>query len=391
VRVTPQQVTALPYFSGNNIQTYILVASARWSPPTIRTEGAIYVTVCKEGGPAGRCSLTTGVQVKSFGESGVVPHTSESHSGLQATFPGEKYELKAKWRAYTPVPSGFFDGEATSKPTILRVPDALPPRFKESTKLYLADSGVLLYAECASLSSIGSGSASMPGLAGPVQALGNLQCGSGLGFNQMANDPVDPKFRSIVKLKIPPAPKAAAGGGLSAAAASAFTKLFAVQAKEIGLGRAVLTSINRAQGAQAKKQTEWEKKQMRAAGKYALQHAAALLEDVRLRAALGRTLAEPNLGPAAISDEDVSAFRDRVIKQGLPAAMASGLSKLGYTKAEQGLLRGWLLAADAPSLSGNVRSRIIAPKLIAKLRGTAGVLKAFSKKAASDPLSTSVG
>lgn len=391
VTVSPRPVTALPYWSGNSIQTYILVASATWSPPTIRSEGAIYKYVANCS-PGGRCTPQGSPSVTGFGEGGVTPHTSESYAGLFAASPGDTYYLTARWRPYTPLGAGqFFDGDKTSSPTILKVPDGLPPRFKQSTKLYLADSGVIMYAECASLSSVGfagGGSASVPGLSGPIQALGNLQCGSGLGFNQMANDPVDPRFRSIARPKIPPAPKAAAGGGLSAEAATAFTKLFAVQAREIGLARAVLTSINRAQGAQAKKQTAWEKKQMRAAGSYASQLATALLDDVRLRGDLVRALDDPDLEAPRTSADDVSAFRDSLIKKGLPGDMASGLSRLGFNNAEQRLLHGWLLAADAPSLSGDIPSRIAAPKLIARLRGAATEMKAFAKKAAKDPLNT---
>lgn len=186
----------------------------------------------------------------------------------------------------------------------------------------------------------------------------------------------------------PPAPKATAGGGLSAAAATAFNQLFAAQVKEIGLGRALVTSINRAQGAYAKKQTAWETKQMRAAGPYAAQLAAALLDDARDRPELSRALSGPEVADAAVSDEDVYAIRDKLIAEGLPGRTVSTLSKLGFSKAEQQLIYGWRLAADASRLSGNLRAKIADPKLLEKLRGMAAKLKAFSKKAARDPLHT---
>jgi hypothetical protein len=245
-----------------------------------------------------------------------------------------------------------------------------------------------MYADCASMTSFASGGASSPGLAGPIQSLGSLECGSADGENKMANDPVDPNFRSIVKPKMPPTPKASAGGGLSGTAATAFNKLFAAQVKEIGFGRALFTSVNRAQGAQAKKQTTWEKKQMRAAGAYAAQLAAALLDDVARRQDLARVLDDPDLGDLPISAEDVDAFRTSLIGKGLPSGMASELSKLGFTRAEQKLVYGWLLAADASSLSGDLRAKITEPKLLKRLRGAASALKAFAKKAARDPLHT---
>ena len=106
--------------------------------------------------------------------------------------------------------------------------------------------------------------------------------GLGLYLQKLALDPVDMNFRSIAKPKIPAIPKISPGEGLPAAAARALSDLFAVQAREVGYARAAATAFDRSQGAHVKKATDWEKKQVRASGKYAAQLANALLAEAKL-------------------------------------------------------------------------------------------------------------
>jgi hypothetical protein len=205
---------------------------------------------------------------------------------------------------------------------------------------------------------------------------------------QLSFDPVDPRFRAIVKPSVPPTPKVGAAGELTAAAATLFNRLFAARVREIGYGRAVVTSINRAQGAQAKRQSSWEEKQMRAAGRFASVMAAALDDEVRLRRELQRALAGTGLADATVSEDDVASFRDGLIRHGLPGGLASRLSGLGVARAEQGLARGWLLASDSSRLVGAPLAEVANPRLLASLRKTAAGLREFARKAARKPLET---
>jgi hypothetical protein len=388
ISVTVKPVVALPYYAASGVTAYIVVTSATWSPPAVRTEGAIYVRTCSEENPTKRCAPAGSPRVMSFGTGGAVPHTSEAHGGLLALAAGMRVSIMAHWRAYTPLPAGALDGEKDSSPYELSVPGGLPPRFKDATKLALADSGVTMYAECGSLSTLGGASASVPGLGVVASTMGGLACSSGGTSMQLSFDPVDPRFRAIVKPSVPPTPKVGAAGELTAAAATLFNRLFAARVREIGYGRAVVTSINRAQGAQAKRQSSWEEKQMRAAGRFASVMAAALDDEVRLRRELQRALAGTGLADATVSEDDVASFRDGLIRHGLPGGLASRLSGLGVARAEQGLARGWLLASDSSRLVGAPLAEVANPRLLASLRKTAAGLREFARKAARKPLET---
>jgi hypothetical protein len=382
VSVSPRQVTALPYWNSSSVTAYILVASATWSPPTIRSEGAIYIreATCS---PGGRCAPQGSPSVKGFGEGGATPHTSESYAGLFAAFPGGTYHLTAKWRPYTPLPSGFLDGEKTSEPTMLRVPEGLPPRFKDVTKLVFADLGVTMYAECGSVHVSGGAG----GIAGNVGgSLSTLSCGGGDGMTKLSFDPVDTRFKTIAKPRIPNVAKVVASGDLSAALAKAFNDLFAARAKGVGYAGAVITSINRAQGAYAKKQKAWEEKQMRAAGRYAKNLASAFDEERRVRPRVATLVGGLDL--AVNAAEDVAAFRDSLIRNGLPSDLAAGLARLGLSKADRTLVHGWLLATDFSRLTVNPYGSIGDPKLLAALRKASAGLRDFARKAERDPLNT---
>jgi hypothetical protein len=387
ISVTVQPIVALPYYAASSVTAYIVVTSATWSPPAIRTEGAIYVRTCSEESPTKRCAPTGGPRVMGFGTGGAAPHTSEAHGGLLAVAAGERVSITAHWRAYIPQPIGAVDGEGDSSPYELSVPGGLPPRFTDVTKLALADSGVTMYAECGSLTTLGS-SASVPGLGVVASTMGGLACSSGGTSMQLSFDPVDTRFRAIVKPSVPQAPKVTPAGELTATTAGLFNKLFAASVREIGYGRAVVTSINRAQGARAKKQRSWEEKQMRAAGRYASVMAAALGDEVRLRRELHGALAHVDLTEGVVSDDDVASLRDGLIRRGLPGTLASMLSRLGVSNPEQRLVRGWLLASDPGRLAGNPLAGIADARLLASLRKTAAGLRVFARKASLKPLET---
>lgn len=387
IGVTVSPIVVLPYYTASIGTYYIVVTSARWSPPAIRTEGAIYIRSCSPESPLKRCTPSGSPSVKSFGYGGAVLHTSEAYGGLMGLFAGDRATITARWRVYNPTPAGFIDGVGESKAYELTVPEGLPPRFKDVTKLTFADLGVTMYAECASVSVLG-GAGTIPGFGAVGGVYAGDSCAAADGQMDLSFDPVDLRFRSIVKPAIPKAAKVAAAGQLTAQAASSFNALFAARAKEIGYQRAVVTSVNRAQGAYVKKQRQWEEKQMRAAGRYASALASAFDDELRARGALAKQL-QAVAGATGVTDENVSEFVDGVIRTGLPSDLAARLTRLGLTKAEQALVRGWMLATDPGRVTGNPYARMNHPWTMRYLRLTSAALKEFSKKAARAPLETS--
>jgi hypothetical protein len=215
-----------------------------------------------------------------------------------------------------------------------------------------------------------------------------LGCGLGYTFERLAADPIDLNFRSIAKPRIPVVPKFSPPEGLSAAAEEDLNDLLALQAREIGFGKAIATAFDRSQGAHVKKAIDWEKKQVRASGNYAAQLAKALLAEASLWPRVRAALADSAFADITVSYEDALAFGESLVWRGLPAEMAANLTKLGFTKAEQREIRAQVATIDPGLYDGDVMDALPNARDIGNLRKLAAGLKAFARKAAKTPLAT---
>lgn len=383
INITVNPIEAAYHSPGLVGPLYAVTTSASWTPDATRTEGAIIIKDLTAGG---------GDEHLNFGYAGLAVHSSELHTGSLPTLAGHRYLLRAKWHVYGPDSDGHgHDGTVLGPLRVLIVPKPLIRRFTEDEKLrqakYARAGYVLAAVFIASGAAISASVVGSPlGLA--FVAVGGVALGVAATIHYLSRDPIDPNFRVIAKPRIPAIPKVSAVEGLSAAAAAALNKLFAVQAQEIGLGRAILTAFNRSQGAHVKKQTVWERKQMLAAGKYAAQLATAMLSEVKLRPDVSLELDDPDLADVSVSEEDAYAFQDSLIRKGLPAQLTSTLAKLGFTRADQNQLRAQIMAIDPYLLAGSPLAAIADAKLLASLRAVAADLKSFAKKAAKNPLHT---
>jgi hypothetical protein len=347
-----------------------VVVAAKFSPEALHDEVRVTMFSTKPGG--------TGAAPFSGRDTGNVLHSTAVYQNAVGVFQGERLFISAKWRAYTPLPSGTIDGTKIAS-GILEVPKREPaPRLRYETKQNAAQDAQRLYQKCAAYGTL---SLAIPGLAGVAAQF----CALADRSQQVALDPEDPNFRVVARPKTPPAHKVVAGKGVSPAAAAAINKLLAIQAKEIGLADALVTAINRSQGAHVKKQVEWEKKQVRAAGTYASQYAALILAEAKLSPSVRRAFASPG----DVSEEQAFAFQASLINGPLPAGLARALSRLGLTRAELKEVEAQLVVRNHPSLyDGDAFALLADPIHLSIRREMAAGLRAFAKKAAKDPLNT---
>jgi hypothetical protein len=321
-------------------------------------------------------------------DQGNVLHSSATYRTFFAIPSGSRHVIKAEWLAYTPKPSGRVDGKKTSPQIILEVPLSEPaPRLTDKQKQDLNRLARGRYASCAAMLA-GAAAGAASGFGAPVAIVFGVLAGANCTLaylnDRAARDPVDPNFRAIAKPKTPAVPKVVAGNGLSAAAAAAVNKLLAVQAKQIGLARAIVTAFDRSQGAHVKKQTAWEKKQVQAAGRYAAQLATLMLTEAKLRPGVRAAL--PSIPP--VSFEQAFAVGEPFARGTLPSELGSLLAKLDAKKAEQQEIRAQIAVIDPGLYDGDVRATIADPLQLTYLRQAAAYLKAFAKSAARDPLGT---
>jgi len=370
-----EPVTAIIGSGTGGVYRYGIVVAATFAPDVLHDSVRV-TSVSTNGG--------IGVGPWSGDDSGNVLHTTAVYQNSGAVFEGERLLISVKWTAWTPLVSGRIEGSKTAS-AIMQVPKREPaPRLDSVKKERLASKSTTYYAACAAFGISSALAAELPPVAIAVAALAAESCAAGAVYHGMALDPVDLNFKVVAKPKTPPAIKVSAGKGVSTASASAVNKLLALQAQEIGLGRAIVTAFNRSQGAHVKKQTEWEKKQVRAAGTYADQLSSLMLTEAKLRPVVRRALSTP----LVVTEAQAYAFQDSLLARGsLPAPLGSALAKLGMTKAELKEVRAQLIVRNLPTLyDGDALGRVADPNDLKLLRQVAADLKSFARQAARDPL-----
>lgn len=387
ITITPREpVTAIigaPDATG--LYMYGVVVAARFSPDVLHDDARVTFTSTRPGG--------SGYPPFTGRDAGNVMHSTAVYQSFFATVEGERLMITAKWNAWTPQPSGNISGSKTSSPHFVTVPKREPaPRVTPDRKQRLAALSTKYYALCAASAIGGTATIGLPPVGIALFAVGGLFCGAGAAMHALALDPIDPNYRIVAKPKMPPAPRVAAGEGVSRAAASALNELLALQAKEIGLAAAILTAFNRSQGAHVKKQTVWEKRQMQASGKYAAQLSALMLSEAKLRTRVKSELSASVEGrdlDTEVSEDDAYAFQLSLATGSLPARLAAGLKKLGLTSVELKEVRSQLIVRNHPTLyAGDAIAAIAGPSDLAQLRQVAADLKSFSRQAAKNPLNT---
>ena len=239
----------------------------------------------------------------------------------------------------------------------------------------------MLDAGAASEAAIGAG-ALVTGIGAPVTVLTGasaalLKVGALLA-KAKAKDPPDPNFAQIAKPQAPPSLHIAAGNGIPDAVASAFNLLAQNEAQTVGLTNALLTSVNRAQGAARAGNAAAKRSQNAAAAQYAQE--AASLDDARpgLRAALSREVKLARL-QATLTPARFRSVQQAVARSGLPKAMVASLRAAGVAPDVVAQIARAIAAAKPPRTTLSFPNALASSDLDAADARDAGLLRAFAK------------
>ena len=150
------------------------------------------------------------------------------------------------------------------------------------------------------------------------------------GFDKLAKDPPDPRFKTLVKplIKIPVSYTSTQTPQVS----KALNALTQNAAKAKTYQAAVLASIEKAQGAANAKNNDWEKKQNTAARTYAGQAAAALAQTPGLLRDLAAALKAVGYGSGSMTTAEAAAFQSEVRSRGLPKDVTANLTIFGVPR-----------------------------------------------------------
>ncbi len=276
------------------------------------------------------------------------------------------------------VVSAFIQGFDGDESAVVNFSIQPKPRFTKEQKDAYASAGDRAAIYAAALS------AAVPfvdPIRGKILSIGEaLEAALSVYYNKLARDPPDPNFTVIAQPDPPSLPLQQAEGPITQGAADAFNALQANQEQQIGLLRALLTSINRADGALQAGNAFWEDQQMQAAAGYALQLATFLDGEAALRAALLAALQASGFPSVALSPNDVFFFELTVAFFGLPPPEPATLAALGVTGDDFALAVDLMIVQDvnAVSAASPVPGVLADPALAADEAAMAAALRAFA-------------
>jgi hypothetical protein len=188
-----------------------------------------------------------------------------------------------------------------------------------------------------------------------------------------ALDPPDPSYKGLATPRFPKPTLLKAAGGITAGEAAAANALLTNTARMVGLDRAFLTSLERAQGAYAARDLVWLRKQSAQASKLARAEAKTLDARPGLEQAVGKAMA------AARHTQSVTAAQVRAAqKAGLPRALVALLRSFGVNASELATFRRQLASVSPATVAGPVSSKWGTPALARAERTTAKLLRTLA-------------
>jgi hypothetical protein len=248
------------------------------------------------------------------------------------------------------------------------------------------------YQEVAEAASANAGGAAALALAlaltpspDPVTKGGAVVCLLVAGFDLViavhaklkAGDPPDPHYRILARPRTPTPPKVAAGEGISSPEAAAINALLTSTARYVGVARATLASLQRAQGAFNAGDRVWQRRQSRLAARYALAEAKLLLQFSTLRARVVAALAATGK-PFAVAPVDVFRAQAELAKNDLPSYLVTALRRFGLTDRNIQEFRTSVFYVDRASAVGDLLSTLRKPAMEDAERAEALLLKALA-------------
>lgn len=211
-------------------------------------------------------------------------------------------------------------------------------------------------------------------ITGPLAGITGLNVGI---LFLLIEDPSDPNFTVIAEPVIPSLPPLKAGPGITQAVADAFNALLLNQEKIIGLGRAAIISLDRAQGASDAGHAFWEARQEQALKTYTGQMAVQLGAQPALLAKLQAALEAAGFPAFTLTPDTALDFVRDIALNGLPEPIKQTLTQLGADSATISQIRNFVVE-DFNSTAGDFPRVLTRPTFLSSLTEVAEALKPVS-------------
>jgi hypothetical protein len=314
------------------------------------------------------------------------PLILQSSTGFSATVSVYALTTSFSFTASSPgTLSGFIagaDGDESATVTVTRN-STQKKRFTQAQKDTLAKASADLAIQTGVYTSVALACALVPDPSiTKICAFGSgaLAAVAGLAsalFNRLALDPSDPNFTVIAQPVIPSLPLLVVQSGVMQPEADALNALLLNQEQVIGFTQAIITSINRAQGASDAGNAFWEAQQVQAANTYVGQLAFLLAAQPALMTNAQNALLTAGFPTVPISPATVFTVESDVLSNGLPVPLAQALTQLGADSAAIDQIRQLIIVQDINVVAGNFPQLMTRPQLISDLQQLAQSLVSF--------------
>ena len=181
-------------------------------------------------------------------------------------------------------------------------------------------------------------------------------------------DPLDLNF-TVIPVPVPaPITLVTAGNGLTQADADALNVLLNNEARIVGVLRAIITSVNRASGAESVGDAFWEQKQVEAINAFLLQLGALLTQEANAREAVVALLTAENFPVVTITPQQVLTFEQNLAFQGWSPTALAYLRQIGNDDAFIEAMRPLIFTQDINVVAGRIPAALANQTLISTLR-----------------------
>lgn len=194
----------------------------------------------------------------------------------------------------------------------------------------------------------------------------------------LALDPIDPNYTIIATPVNAAVQLVTVQPGITQPVAASFNALLLNRAQVIGLADAIITSINKAQGANAAGATAWETKQMQAASQYAVQMSSLLEGEPSLAVIINQALVSAGAQTPQLSYSDIYSFEAQAAYNGLPGFLVQQLTQLGATADDLSIIRQLAYVQNPSLVAGSAASTLNNQSVATSLQNAANALFSFA-------------
>jgi hypothetical protein len=195
-----------------------------------------------------------------------------------------------------------------------------------------------------------------------------------------ADDPIDPNYAHVATPVYPAPLLLPATPGPTGAMVAAYNALAANVSQDAGLTTAMVTALNRAEGASKAGDTTWARRQLVAASSYANADAQVVRAKTRVLASLRQAIAEAG-ARFSVSAAQARQFEQDVVAHGLPASVLQLLSSSGMGASRLSQLEASLRASPAAAGQLVFPDLLTDPQLVQAIAGEAAALEQFARGA----------